>query len=44
MPKLSENRDRVRKRNRERHIETETVIFTTVFCCDSMREMTSTGT
>ena len=34
MPKQSENRDRVWQRNREKHTETETERFTTVFCCD----------
>ena len=34
MPKQSENRDRVWQRKRERHPETETERFTTVFFCD----------
>ena len=34
VPKQCENRDRVRQSNRQRHTETETEIFTTVFCCD----------
>ena len=34
MPKQSENSDKVSQRNRERHTETDTERFTTVFCCD----------